>query len=224
MCESVLWLCGSAAGRSSPLAAIRQSISQPTQPRDPAMPSAQQVYTMLGNETLWETAARCHALLEAAGIPHVIAEGVAVCLHGYQRNTADVDMLVGRADSARVRAMLTDGGFSWSEQEREFRSPSGVAVQFLIEGDKAGSGLVLPDPQDERVRTTLEDLPVLTLARLIELKIACGSENIRRTHKDFADVVELIATHNLSRSFARFIDSSLRPSFRELVLRARGGS
>jgi hypothetical protein len=186
------------------------------------MPSAQQVYAMLGNETLWETAARCHALLEAAGIPHAIVGGVAVCLHGYQRNTVDVDMLVGRADSERVREVLTDGGFVWSESEREFRSASGVAVQFLIEGDKAGSGLVLPDPQDDRVRTTLEDLPVLTLARLIELKLACGSENIRRTHKDFADVVELIAAHNLSRSFARYLHKSLRPTFRELVLRARG--
>jgi hypothetical protein len=60
------------------------------------------------------------------------------------------------------------------------------------------------------------------LARLIESKLACGQGNLRRTHKDFADVVELIAVHRLSRSFARHLHGTLRDAFRELVLHARG--
>ena len=44
--------------------------------------TAQKVYTMLGNEPLWQTAEQCHDLLAAAEIPHAIAGGVAVCLHG----------------------------------------------------------------------------------------------------------------------------------------------
>jgi len=44
---------------------------------------------------------------------------------------------------------------------------------------------------------TFEGLPALSLARLIETKLACGEGNLRRTHKDFADVVELIAVHDL---------------------------
>jgi hypothetical protein len=70
--------------------------------------------------------------------------------------------------------------------------------------------------------TIIEGLPVLTLARLIETKLACGEGDLRRTHKDFADVVELIAAHNLSTSFARHLHKSLRPTFRELVARVRG--
>jgi hypothetical protein len=62
----------------------------------------------------------------------------------------------------------------------------------------------------------------LTLARLIETKIACGQGNARRMHKDFADVVELIAKHNLNSSFARKLHTSLQPTFRQLLANARG--
>ncbi len=63
---------------------------------------------------------------------------------------------------------------------------------------------------------------VLTLSKLIESKLACGPGNMRRMHRDFADVVELIVVHDLSRSFARHLHKSLRKEFHALVLRARG--
>ncbi|KAA1258024.1 hypothetical protein LF1_05150 [Rubripirellula obstinata] len=66
----------------------------------------------------------------------------------------------------------------------------------------------------------IEGLSVVRLSRLIEMKIACGMSNLRRTHKDFADVVELIVVRNLDGSFARFLHKSLRPTFRELVRNA----
>jgi hypothetical protein len=105
------------------------------------------------------------------------------------------------------------------------RSPSGVVLQFVLGGDKAGrdTEVRLPDPGDAAAVTQLEGLPVLTLARLIESKLACGQGNLRRTHKDYADVVELVARHNLSRSFAKHLHKSLRDTFRQLVLHARGG-
>lgn len=49
------------------------------------------------------------------------------------------------------------------------------------------------------------------------MKIACGLGSTRRTHKDFADVVELIAIRKLDSSFARFLHKSLRKTFKELV-------
>lgn len=187
------------------------------------MPTAQRVYAMLENESLWDTAVRCHELLAAANIPHAVVGGVAVCLHGYQRNTVDVDLLVRKADTAAIRQTLSDAGFRWNAKEVEFISPAGVAVQFLLTGDKAGKGseVLLPDPGEPRIVKTVEGLPVLSLARLIESKIACGESNLRRTHKDFADVVELIAANNLNSGFARYLHKSLRVTFRELVERAR---
>ena len=189
------------------------------------MLTAARTYTMLGNETLWDAAQTAHAILSEAALPHGIIGGVAVCLHGYQRNTVDIDLLVRPADASAARLALEMAGWSWDNEQKEMRSPAGVAVQFLYAGERAGTGseVRLPDPGDATAILELESLPVLTLARLIESKLACGQGNLRRTHRDFADVVELIAVHQLSRSYARHLHKSLRDTFRELVVHARGG-
>ncbi len=179
---------------------------------------------MVENESLWQAAARCHEALAAAEIPHAVLGGVAVCLHGYQRNTVDVDVLVRRADSDAVRISLEREGFAWNAKDKEFSSPSGIAIQFLLAGDRAGrdSEVCLPDPGDDRAVTEIEGLPVLRLSRLIETKIACGMGNLRRTHKDFADVIELILQNRLNSSFARYLHKSLRQAYRQLVRQSRG--
>ncbi len=179
---------------------------------------------MLGNESLWDVAQQCHTALTAAGVPYAIAGGVAVCLQGYQRNTVDLDILIRREDSDAVRTALKSAGLEWSSQNTEFVSATGIPVQCLLAGDRAGKGseVVLPDPTASKVTQLVEGLPVLTLSKLIESKIACGLANMRRTHKDFADVVELIAVHSLSRAFARYLHPAVRESFRQLVLMARG--
>ena len=164
-------------------------------------------------------AERCHALLSDEAIPYSICGGVAVCLHGYQRNTVDLDLVIRSSDTDAVRKTLEDGGLVWNQAQVEFRSPAGIAVQFLIAGQTAGKGseVVIPEPTGEVNVEQREGLVVERLSRLIEMKIACGTSNLRRTHKDFADVVELIAAGNLDSSFARFLHPSLRPTFRELV-------
>lgn len=180
---------------------------------------------MLGNETLWETARHCHAILQQEEIAHAVLGGVAVCLHGYQRNTVDLDLLVRRDDTADIKRAVEQSGYLWLAEASEFRSPAGIAVQLVMAGDRAGddSDVCLPDPGDPDWLTELDGLPVLKLHKLIETKIACGSGNLRRTHKDFADVVELIALHNMSREDARHLHKAVRKTFRELVMRARSG-
>ena len=69
--------------------------------------------------------------------------------------------------------------------------------------------------------TEIEGLSVVSLARLIELKLASGLGNLRRTYRDFADVVELIVVHDLSRSFARHLHKSLPRSFANWFCGAR---
>ena len=188
------------------------------------MLTAQRVYAMLENKSLWETAVRCHELLAAEKIPHAVIGGVAVCLHGYRRNTVDLNKLVLREDAASIRHVLTDAGFKWDQKEVEFRSDSDIPVQFVLAGDKAGKGseVVFPNPGEGRIHREIEGLPVLTLARLIEAKIACAEGDVRRAYKDLADVVELIVVNELNSSFARSLHKSLRPTFRDLVKRARG--
>ena len=149
---------------------------------------------------------------------------VAVCLHGCQRNTVDVDLLIRSDDLENARVTLERTGLVWDDQRREPRSANGVAVQFLASGERAGKGAqaTLPDPSDDSATSEIEGLRVLSLPRLIESKLACGQGNPRRTHRDYADVVELIAKHDLIRAFARHLHKDLRKTFRELVLRSRG--
>lgn len=189
------------------------------------MPTAAETYFMLGHQTLWDVARDCHRALEKAGVPHAIVGGVAVCLHGYQRNTVDVDLLVRGDDTRLIKQALEQAGFTWSARQAEFRSPSGIAVQCVLSGERAGKGseVVFPDPGESKAVIECEGLPVLTLAALIESKLACGQGDLRRTHKDFADVVELIAIHDLDSAYARRLHKSLRKTFRELVKHAAGG-
>jgi hypothetical protein len=188
------------------------------------MRSSRQTYEMLENQSLWQAAEQCHQLLSAAGIPHALLGGVAVCLHGYQRNTVDVDLLIRGEDAKTVREILEDESYSWHAEQAEFTSASGVVIQFLLAGARAGAGseVLLPDPGDPRTIAEIEGLPVLRLAKLIESKIACGEGNPRRTHKDFADVVELILSNGLNSAFARYLHKSLRGTYRTLVKASRG--
>ena len=188
-----------------------------------AATTAKRTYQMLGNETLWEVAERVHQLLGAQKVPYAVVGGVAVCLHGYRRNTVDLDLLIGPEDVAGFRAALDSGGFAWHGKEKEYRSASGVAVQVLLAGEPEGPGqeAKFPNPSDPDSVTTIEGVSVLTLAQLIQAKLACGLGNARRTHKDFADVVELVAIHQLDGSFARFLHKTVRKEFRQLVRRAR---
>ncbi len=103
------------------------------------MPTAQQVYALLGNESLWDVAQTCHAALVQAGVPYAIVGG-AVCLRGYQRNTVDLDLLVRREDQATIQGALTSAGLTWSSERAEFVNASGNAVRFLLSGDHAGPG------------------------------------------------------------------------------------
>src|SRR5436190_8669989 len=184
--------------------------------------TAQRALRMLENETLWQVAERVHAILEKKNIAHAIVGGVAVCLHGYRRNTVDLDLLLPPESTAAFRSALEAEGFQRYAKDKELRSASGVAVQCVLAGESEGPGqaATFPSPSDAKHVTNIEGLPVLSLAQLIQAKIACGLGDLRRTHKDFADVVELIAIHRLDGSFARLLHKSVREEFKELVRRA----
>jgi hypothetical protein len=186
--------------------------------------TAQRAFQMLENETLWQLTERAHGSLEKKTVPHAIVGGVAVCLHGYRRNTVDLVLLIRPEDTASLRSAFEAEGFQSSAADRAFRSTSGVAVQLVVAGESEGAGqaATFPNSDDAECTTTIEGLPVLSLAQLIQAKLACGLGDLRRTHNDFADVVELIATHRLNSSFARLLYKSVRKEFRGLVRRVGG--
>lgn len=192
-------------------------------PFDQPIATAKHIYAKLGNELLWGVVTHCSDILNQANIAHSIYGDVAVCLHGYQRNTTDIDLIISKSDSSSVKELLESDGFIWDATIKEFRSPGDIPVQFSMAGDRAGKGseVTVPEPTGNLNVELIEGLRVIRLSRLIEMKLASGSGNLRRTHKDFADVVELIAIRKLDLSFARFLHKSLRPTFRELVHNAQ---
>jgi hypothetical protein len=81
---------------------------------------------------------------------------------------------------------------------------------------------VIAEPIGDSNVEVREGLNVFRLSKLIEMKLACGMTNLRRTHKDFADVVELISIRKLDGSFARYLHPDVRDTFRQLVRNAAG--
>ena len=112
--------------------------------------TTQRTFEMLENLSLWQTAEQVHRALNAQAIPHAVVGGVAVCLHGYRRNTVDIDFLVRREDQMRIRSTLESAGLRFAEASAEFRTDTGIPIRFVIAGDRAGTGqpAVLPDPAD----------------------------------------------------------------------------
>ncbi len=139
------------------------------------MTTTQKVYAMLGNESLWDVAAHCHEVLSQANFAHSICGGVAVCLHGYQRNTTDLDLIIRPADGNEVRDLLENSGYRWDIERKELVSSNGVVIQFLFSGDMAGRGseVAISEPVGESNVEVIEGLPVVRLSRLIDLQANC---------------------------------------------------
>jgi hypothetical protein len=157
--------------------------------------------------------------LDALEVPYAIVGGMALFYHGYRRFTDDVDLLVTRESLDKIHRELEGLGyvppFAGSKQLRD--ADTGVRIEFLVAGEYPGDGkpkpVVFPDPVGLTVKA--EDLNILQLPRLIDLKLASGMSNPRRG-KDLIDVQELIEALQLSESFAEELHPYVQDKFREL--------
>jgi len=153
--------------------------------------------------------------LDKAGIPYAIAGGMAVNAHGHERMTKDVDVLLSAAGFAEFKRLFVPKDYEpFPGRGRRFvDKKNGRTLDILITGQFPGSGkpgpIAFPDPT--KVRQFIEKGYVIELKTLIQLKLAA------RRHQDFADVVNLIATHDLDESFADQLDSSVRRDFNECL-------
>ena len=71
------------------------------------------------------------------------------------------------------------------------------------------------------VTTTAETFAMLDNRSLWQMTVSCEA-NVRRTYKDFADVVELIDVRGLDGSFVRMLYRNVRETFRRSVRNAWG--
>ena len=166
----------------------------------------------------FEGADRVHQAMRKVGaafkdhdITYAIVGGMAVNAHRHVRTTGDVDFLVRPEALPTIRRLAAEGVFaSVPNRSRRFVEPStGIHFDVLVAGGFPGSGtpgpIAFPDPG--AVTDIVNDLPVVNLRALVELKLAA------RRHKDFADVVDLIRANDLDESFASRLHASVRADF-----------
>jgi hypothetical protein len=163
-------------------------------------------------------------LLDEAGIPYAVIGAMALNEYGYLRTTVDVDLLLTREGLDAFRSRYLGRGyvekFAGSRGMRD--TENGVNVDVVLAGEFPGDGkpkpIAFPDPGREAVRGAR--VALLTLPRLIELKLASGISAPHRL-RDLADVLEIIRIQGLPESFADTLDPSVRSKSLEVCKAAR---
>jgi hypothetical protein len=148
-------------------------------------------------------------------IDYAIIGGMAVNAHRHTRTTQEVDFLI-RAESLPVIRDLVARGLLRGDPTRSkrfFEPTTDVRFDVLTSGSFPGSGDPGPIPFADPVAVAdvLDDLCVINLKGLIELKLAA------RRFQDFADVVNLVRANDLDESFAQQLHESVRPDYLECL-------
>lgn len=167
-----------------------------------------------------KTMRRLAARLSKEGIDYALAGGMALVLHGYRRETVDVDLLLTREGRDRLADELSGSGYlpMFPGSRKRFRdTETGVEIDIIVTGDYPGDGKPKPVsfPNPSAVSTEVEGIRVVTLETLIELKLASGMTAPHRL-RDLADVQELIKIRRLDGDFAERLDPYVREKYLEL--------
>src|SRR5438270_643949 len=198
-----------------------------------AMPTAEQRHVrelyaeglryFMGQGSLNNALAQLSADLERHGIDYMIIGAVALMAHGYPRFTEDIDLVLTREGLEAFHRELIGLGYvpAFEGARKRLRATrDGVPVEIIVAGEYPGDGrpkpVNFPDPASASVE--IDGVRVVTLEKLVELKLASGMTAPDRL-KDLADVQELIKTRGLPASFAE----ELNPYVREEYLRLWGG-
>jgi hypothetical protein len=170
-----------------------------------------------------DTLRRLTKSLEELEVDYAIAGAMAMFLHGFRRFTEDVDVLVTREGLQKIHEALEGRGyvklFDASKNLRD--AQTGVKIDFLISGQFPGDGKPgpVPFPIPCEASTVIERMRVVSLPRLIELKLASGQ--VAHRLRDLSDVQQLIQQLNLPRDYEKHLDASLRESFIQLWTQAQ---
>jgi hypothetical protein len=168
-----------------------------------------------GKGKVHQTMRRLVRRLKRAGIEHAIVGGMAVNVHGYERTTKDVDVLLSREGFEEFKRRFVPKNYALRPgMKRRFVDRlNNVEVDVLVTGLYPGSGrpgpIAYPDPHE--VSTAIQNVPVLDLVTLIQLKLAA------RRHQDFADVVNLIGANHLDETFQDRLHKSVQQDFLECL-------
>jgi hypothetical protein len=182
-----------------------------------------------GEGRLHGTLRRLTQRLNVEGIPYALLGGLALAEHGYPRLTEDIDLLLTPSGLGRFRQRLVGRGYrpAFSGAEKTFRdTETGVRIEIVTAGEYPGDGLpkpvAFPDPTAPGVIVEIEGIRVVTLEKLIELKLASGMSAPHRL-RDLADVQDLIIRLSLPLTLADRLDPSVQATYRDLWEKSHAG-
>lgn len=159
--------------------------------------------------------------LEELGISYAVVGGMALVAHGYDRTTADVDILVAPEGLELIHRSLSGLGYvpPFAESKNLRDTATGVLIEFIVAGQFPGDGKPKPVsfPKPDEVAVDIDGVRYANLPTLIELKLASGMTNPGRL-RDLADVQELIRALRLPGDFAEKLNAYVRGKFAELRL------
>lgn len=165
--------------------------------------------------------------LSEENIDYAIVGGMALVLHGYRRETVDVDVLLSREGLALFAETLVGRGYTplFPGATKRFRdTATGVEIDVIAQGEYPGDGKPKPVsfPRPREASFEQDGIRIATLEKLIELKLASGMTAPDRL-RDLADVQELIKVRQLASDFADRLDPYVRDKYLELWRGVREG-
>ena len=171
---------------------------------------------------VYETLRRLVEELEENALEYTLIGDLALVAYGYRRFTEVVDILMSPEALRVFRERLLGRGYlpAFSGATKTFRDArTGIRIEVITTGREAYPGDGKPKsvafPAPIEVRLQREGVWLITLDKLIELKLASGLSAPHQL-KDLADVQELIARLKLPLDLVDRIDASVRDEYRRL--------
>jgi hypothetical protein len=159
--------------------------------------------------------------LDQEGIPYAILGGMALNIHGFVRETVDVDVLMTKEALDRFRERFLGRGYApvFQGARKSYRdAETGVRIDVITAGEFPGDGkpkdISFPDPS--LVAIERGGIRVLPLEDLVGLKLASGLSAEHRRHIDLADVQRVIEELKLPLDFDEKLHPSVRAEYRRL--------
>ncbi len=192
---------------------------------EPDSPSLVETYEeglrlFMGQGRLNYTLARLAKDLEQHGIGYMVIGAVALIAHGYRRFTEDIDLVMSPEGLEAFHRELIGLGYApqFPGARKRIRSTvDGVSIEIISSGEFPGDGKPKPVafPRPEKAFIEIDGIRIVTLEKLIELKLASGMTAPHRL-RDLADVQELIKARHLDAEFADRIHPYVRAKYLEL--------
>jgi len=159
-----------------------------------------------GQGRLRKTYERLAKRLGELGVSYSLVGGYALILHGVRRFTENSDLLVSREGLAKLHEELAGRGYvPAAPGSRNLRDvETGVQIEFVVTGEFPDDGKPKPVafPGPGAGVETRENIKVLDLRSLIELKLASGMTAKARL-QDLADVQRLILQNSSILTYAQ---------------------